>query len=133
LKLWDLAGGKEIPRFKPMLPLFSVDLAEDDSVALTSDIDGHIRLWRVDTGIEVRCFSGHATAVRAAVMSRDLRRMLSGGNDGTIRLWDLSSGAQLARFDEHRSAVVAAAVSADAAVAVSGGTDKVVRVWRLPQ
>jgi WD40 repeat protein len=133
LKLWDLACGKEIPRFKPMLPLFSVDLAADGSVALTSDIDGNIRLWRVDTGIEVRSFSGHNGAVRDSVMSRDLRRMVSGGNDGTVRLWDLSSGVQLARFDEHGSAVVATAVSEDAAVAVTGGVDKVVRVWRLPQ
>jgi WD40 repeat protein len=67
-----------------------------------------------------------------AVMSADLRRMLSGSHDGTMRLWNLSSGEQIEQFDDHRCPVVAVAISADATLAVSGGADHMVRLWRLP-
>ena len=132
LRLWDLRTGKELPRFKPMSALLSVDLAPDGSLALAADIEGNICLFDVELGIEVRRFVGHSKAVKMAVMSADMRRMLSGSHDGTMRLWNLSSGEQIEQFDDHRCPVVAVAISADATLAVSGAADHIVRLWRLP-
>jgi len=56
-----------------------------------------IRLWDLETGQELRCFTGHTDIVYCLAFSRDGRRFLSGGHDKTVRLWDVNSGQELRR------------------------------------
>ena len=45
------------------------------------------RLWDVQTGEEVRRFTGHTNKVRDVAFSPDGKYILTASDDGTARLW----------------------------------------------
>jgi serine/threonine protein kinase len=61
----------------------------DGSWLLSGGSDGTVRLWRADTGEEMKRFNGHGDRVRAVAISPDLRVAFSGSADGTLRRWRL--------------------------------------------
>jgi WD40 repeat protein len=88
-----------------------------------------LRLWDLDSGQEIRCFSGQPSQV---AITRDGRYALSGRGDKTVRLWDLQTGKELHCFTGHTEAVNSVAVSSDDRYALSGSYDGTMRLWRLP-
>jgi hypothetical protein len=99
------------------------------------------RLWDVETGEEVRRFSGHTAPVHCVCFSPDGRRALSGAGgyenrngppaavDCTVRLWDVGSGRELRRFTGHTAPVTSVAFFPNGRTAVSAGRDGTVRLW----
>ncbi len=49
----------------------------------------------------LRTFKGHTNWVRAAAVTADGRRALSGSDDRTLRLWDLVTGETLRILEGH--------------------------------
>ena len=60
--------------------------------------DGTVRLWDVDTGMEVRRFEGHTGPVHGVAISPDADLIVTGGEDATIRLWDRRTGKEIKQF-----------------------------------
>ncbi len=83
----------------------------------------------METGEELRCFSGHTGVVRQSALSPDGRLALSSSFDQTVRVWDVATGEELTRFTGHNADVLGVAFTADGKTAVSGGSDKTVRLW----
>ena len=52
---------------------------------------GEIQLRPLDGGEPTRVYRGHAGVVLAATISRDGKRMVTGGEDATVRVWDLTT------------------------------------------
>ena len=94
--------------------------------------DNTVRLWDVETGVELRTFAGHGNAVLGVAFSPDGRRALSASFDKTARLWDVRSGGVLRQYTAHDAAVSAVAFTPDGRQAVSGGWDFNLRVWLPP-
>jgi WD40 repeat protein len=67
--------------------------------ALSGSNDSFLRLWDLESGIELLRFAGHAKAILAVAVSLDGRRAISASEDHTLRIWDLGSGAELNRFE----------------------------------
>jgi len=55
---------------------------------LTGSRDGTARLWNIETGEQIRIFSGHEGWVNSVAFSPDEQYILTSGTDGTARLWD---------------------------------------------
>jgi len=101
--------------------------------ALTGFFDGTIILWDIETGAEIRRFSGHApgnynptgvvthSGVNDIALSQDGLMALSGGDDGLVILWDVNTGKEIHRFEGHSGAVRTVAISPDSLTAISGG------------
>ncbi len=64
-------------------------LSGDGRKALSGSLDKTVRLWAVDTGEELQCFSAHSDVVSGVAFSPDGRLALSGSADTTVRLWRL--------------------------------------------
>jgi WD40 repeat protein len=59
LRLWDLAGGREIRKFVGHSePVQSVAFAPDGKTALSGSLDNTLRLWDLVSGREIRKFEG---------------------------------------------------------------------------
>jgi WD40 repeat protein len=52
--------------------------------------DAAVRLWDLDTGMEIGRFAGHSKMIQGVALSADGKRGLSGSADQTTRLLDLS-------------------------------------------
>jgi len=101
--------------------------------ALTGFFDGTIILWNIETGREIRRFSGHApgtydplrvvthSGVNDIALSPSGQIAISGGEDGVVIVWDINTGKEIRRFEGHSGPVRAVAVSPDGLTVISGG------------
>lgn len=109
-------------------PVASIAFSPDGSRLVAGSWDGLIRLWDVETRVDLRTFVGHGTSVTSVAFSADGTRVASASVDGTVRLWDVETGSELAAFHEHTGPVFGVAISPDGSRIASGGSDRVVRV-----
>ena len=91
--------------------------------------DGTIRLWSVETGLEIAKMDAHAGGTHSISYSLDGKRLLSAGDDCRIRLWDVGTRKVIQEFVGHTGWVVSAALSADGRRILSASTDRTVRLW----
>lgn len=131
--VFDPLTGKPIRAFQAddLGVVHSIAASASGAQAVTCGDDGDVRLWDVNTGKEVRKFSGHTGAVWCAAFSPKGDRLLTGGDDDTVRLWDVTTAKELRRFTGHKGAVRGVVFSTDGTRAVSGGDDRTARVWDL--
>jgi WD40 repeat protein len=66
----------------------------------TGDNNGMIRLWAVDTGVELNVLKGHTKCVLCLRLSPDGKVLASGGLDKVIHLWDVETGLRLLTFKD---------------------------------
>lgn len=57
-----------------------------------------LHLWDMQSGKEIRTFSGHINNISSIGISTDEKYVYSGGHDGTTRLWDINTGKEIAQF-----------------------------------
>jgi WD40 repeat protein len=156
VRLWDLKTGREIRRMGQASGghtdiVWTADFSPDGRYAVSGsgkqlDLvnrsngvprfwpgtkDFTVRLWDVQTGTEVRRFTGHTDAVLSVAFTPDGRHLLSGGIDHMVRLWEVATGKQLRVFTEHTDMVSGVAVYPDGKHALSAGRDGTLRFWKL--
>ena len=98
---------------------------------LSASTDRTLRLWDIESGKELRRFTGHSDWVSSTAILRDGRRALSSSYDQTLRLWDMETSAELCRFEGHTRRVNSVVVLSDDCRAVSGSDDGTLRLWDI--
>jgi WD40 repeat protein len=103
--------------------------------------DRTLKLWEVETGKEIRQFTGHGNGVCSVAFSPDGKKILSGcegpfqGDNApnttnrSIRLFDADTGKLIRTFDGHKGGIPGLAFSPDGNQFVSCGEDNTVRLW----
>jgi WD40 repeat protein len=69
---------------------FISDLAfsPDSKLLASASRDGTVRLWSVETGLEIHTLRGHTDWVTRVAFSPDGRRLLMTEHFGVVRSWD---------------------------------------------
>ncbi|HZY85203.1 MAG TPA: hypothetical protein VFE78_10260, partial [Gemmataceae bacterium] len=148
VRLWDLAAGREVRQFPGHQDIvWAVAFSPDGRRAVSGGgmqkdgagtgyvagaRDHDIRLWDVDTGQEVKRFTGHREAVGALAFAPDGGRVLSGGNDSSVRLWQVSTGKEVRQFEGHSGIIRSVAFAPDGRRAASASDDASIHVWDMP-
>ncbi|MGD0293172.1 MAG: WD40 repeat domain-containing protein [Terracidiphilus sp.] len=111
--LWNVDTGKEVqhftvdPGWRPRLlypegdyrdTVAHLALSPDGHRALTSDWEGLIRLWNVDTGKQVRVVTEHTNNLLDVGFSSDGSKMLSENADNSSTLRDVKWGREIQHF-----------------------------------
>jgi WD40 repeat protein len=107
----------------------SVAFSPDGRQILSGSHDQTIKLWNIDTGREIRTFSGHISSIDSVTFSTDGRQILSGSSDTTIKLWDVSTGKEIRTFSGHKNWVISVTFSPDGRRVLSGSEDKTIKLW----
>lgn len=66
--------------------------------------DGRLRLWDATTGLPISLVGSHRGDVRALVLSRDEKQVVSAGGEGVVMLWDLETGVLEAEWTANSTA-----------------------------
>src|SRR5690606_25131956 len=92
--------------------------------------DRTVRLWGPGADTARPELRGHAGGVRALAVSRDGRRIVSGGDDRRVRIWDLATGTATGRpLAGPVGAVRALGSRADDITVIAAGDDGVIWSW----
>jgi WD40 repeat protein len=150
VRLWDVAEGREARRFEGHTdPVVSLALSADGRLALSGshqdefympqppdgDRTGPWRLWDVQTGKQLRRFSGPSTPstpwVACVALSPDGKRAVT-SCESRVLLWDVDSGRELRALEEGtRATVEGVALLPDGRRALSISNSGAVCLWDL--
>ena len=65
----------------------------DGGILASAGFDNAVRIWKVESGEEIRTLTGHSAGVLAVEFSPNGRTLVSAAGDGMIRLWKVDSSA----------------------------------------
>lgn len=103
VRVWDIEGGYCTHSLKGHsgMVLDAVFTAADTAgvvrevvnALITSDDEGEIRIWSLDTRSCMRVLKGHYSAVPSICISRSTGTLLSAGRDKIVNVWDISQAS----------------------------------------
>jgi WD40 repeat protein/tRNA A-37 threonylcarbamoyl transferase component Bud32 len=143
LRLWEVATGKEVPRFRTIKHGEQVAVAPDGQSVLFGGYDGSVGMCLFATG-EVRWHNRNRTGrIGAVAVAPKAQIVLAGGmdrEDPTLRLYEQRTGKELFTFPEAREPIraIAFAPQGDLMVCSGGGylqgdrwtgADFTIRLW----
>ena len=71
--------------------VIAVAWSPDGGTLATGGIDGTVRLWNPNSGVNYAVLRGHTEAIASAAFSPDGTTLVSGSADETIRFWDVNT------------------------------------------
>ena len=122
--LWEFATGKKIGMFEDSTLDNKAIFSPDGKFVLSKTL----KLQAIETGKEIRTFSGHKEHVESVAFSPDGRYALSGSWDKTLKLWDVSTGKEIRTFSGHKKWVYSVTFSPDGRYVLSGSGDTL-KLW----
>ncbi|MEH2236663.1 serine/threonine-protein kinase [Nostoc sp.] len=134
-------GGYMYLRSLASIQTLTGHLGEVNSLAVNSNSLSHnlasgsddktVKIWNIESGDEIRTFTGHSDWVYAVAISPDGKTVVSGSKDKTIKVWNLNTGKESRTLNGHKDFVNSVAISPDGETIVSGSYDKTIKVWNL--
>lgn len=111
-------------------------LSPDAKSLVTSNSDGQIQQWNVQTGKLVRRLPNtqgwqSSELTSAIALSPQGNTLITGSWGGNLGLWNFQTGKLIKNFKAHEKRVASLAVSTDNKFLISGGEDQTIKIWSL--
>jgi WD40 repeat protein len=134
VQLVSLTTRETLERYAPHGSVNSATFSPDGSRIVTGSRDRIARIWDIESGADLRKFSGengHTDSVNSSVFSPDAdgKHILTASDDGTVKLWDAATGDVVGTFNGHAGAVNSAVFSPDGSLMLSASSDGTARLW----
>ena len=131
VKLFEAQSGVliEEKRFVGKAALNGAAFSPDSKFIATASVDKLAHLWDIESGKEIRQYSGHTDILYSVAFSPDGKYLATASADGTARLWDVQTGQELRRFTDHTAGVQNVAFSPDGKFIATVSDDGTARLW----
>lgn len=111
-------------------------ISPDAKTLITSNSDGHIQQWNIQTGKLLKRLPRNegwqsAELTSAITVSHQGKTLITGGWSGSIGLWNFQTGKLRKTFNAHERRVTSLVVSPDNKFLISGGEDQQIKIWNL--
>src|SRR5262249_13669393 len=108
--------------------VWHIAFSSDGRRLASASADETLKIWDIETGLEIRTLRGHRGIVRSVAFSPDGQRVASAGYDNTVRVWDATTGQEMLTFRGHTKYVTGVAFSPDGRRLASASVDHTVKV-----
>jgi WD40 repeat protein/serine/threonine protein kinase len=132
VKLWDVAGGRELYTFRGHQPaeVYGVAFSPDGKRVASASADRTAKVWEVATGALIATLTGHTAEVYGVAFSPDGKRIATASWDTTARVWDATTGREVfPPLKGHTAEVFWVAFSPDGKRLATASWDRTARVW----
>jgi WD40 repeat protein len=87
LIVWEASTGKQLKNLRVESFVGSAIFSPDNQRLAIGNDNGHVILWDIAEGKQIRNLVGHTGAVTGLAFSEDGNLLASGSLDGTVVLW----------------------------------------------
>jgi WD40 repeat protein len=129
--IWDIATGTVVKAMSPHGGSSSIHIkfSANGLYIISAGLDKKLKLIEIDTGEEVRTFTGNTELVTSINLHPKEDKIITAGRDNTIRVWDFYSGLQVLKINAHIRGAYSARFDSTGKYIVSGGDDNIVKLW----
>jgi WD40 domain-containing protein len=133
---WEAATGKHIRTFASgkMVSYQSLAFSPNGKWLATGSgwwgRDSGIRLWDVDTGLELEPAVRQVDSALSVIFSPDSRYLISTEREGTVRFWEVATRQEVKHLVGPDGPVMAAAFSPDGKTIATAASDTTILLWR---
>lgn len=107
-----------------------VKYTPDGKYVVSAGEDKSIKLWDVNTGIDVKSFNGHPAGVKALTITKDGQTIISADAEGNIFIWKTEGDrAPVLEIKAHEGAINTLNLFDDNQSFISGGLDQTIKIW----
>ncbi|KAD4585632.1 hypothetical protein E3N88_23233 [Mikania micrantha] len=135
IKVWDLNKGYCINTIMFPSNCNALSFSPDGQTIFSGHVDGHLRLWDIQTGKLLSEVAAHSLAVTSISLSRNGNTILTSGRDNLHNLFDTRTlevwGTLRASENRVASNWSRSCISADNNYVAAGSVDGSVHVWSV--
>jgi WD40 repeat protein len=107
----------------------SVAFSPAGDILASGSSDNTVKVWDVNSGLELRTLVGHTHFVDSIAFSPSGRQLASASWDHSVKVWDVVTGRNLATLLGHTDSVLTVAFCRDGHWLATGGMDNVIKIW----
>jgi len=134
VKVWHWVGDKLDERFKlegHQLGVISVDIDETGTMAASSSLDSHIKLWDLEAGKQLKDIDAGAIDAWTVKFTTDSKFLMSGSHNNLINIFECESGRKTTSLTTSGKFTLSLAISAKTKYVASGSMNGYINVFDL--
>jgi len=132
VKVWTWLGDKLEEKFKlegHQLGVISVDIDETGTMAASSSLDSHIKLWDLETGKQLKDIDAGAIDAWSVKFTTDSKFLITGSHNNQVNIFECESGRKTTNLTTSGKFNLSLAVSAKTKYVGTGTMNGYVNVF----
>uniref|UniRef100_H3A7T6 Superkiller complex protein 8 n=1 Tax=Latimeria chalumnae TaxID=7897 RepID=H3A7T6_LATCH len=113
------------------LGVVSVDISHTGTIAASSSLDAHIRLWDLETGKQIKLLDAGPVDAWSVAFSPDSKYLATGSHLGKVNIFGVESGKKEFSLDTRGKFILSIAYSPDGKYLASGAIDGIINIFDI--